>query len=111
MNNFYCDKCDFECKFFSRLKIHEQTILHQTGKKKQRSDFKGIRKCDKCDYQTEYIINLKKHILNSHATRENREKEFKFFCKLCDFGTFSVDMMKIHKDTKKRKKNQDIIKS
>ena len=46
---------------------------------------------------------MKKHILNEHSTKEQREKEFKFYCSYCDFGTFSKDTIKVHNETNKHK--------
>ena len=42
-----------------------------------------------------------KHKLNEHATKEEREKEFKYYCFNCDFGTFSSQLYKKHEETKK----------
>ena len=46
-----------------------------------------------------------KHKLNEHATKEEREKEFKYYCFNCDFGTFSKDTMDVHNNTEKHKKS------
>ncbi len=34
---------------------------------------------------------------------EEREKEFKYFCSYCNFGTFSVDLFNKHNLTEKHK--------
>lgn len=49
---------------------------------------------------------IKKHRLNEHSTIEEREreKEFKFYCIYCDFGTFSKQTYEIHNNTDKHKK-------
>ncbi len=44
---------------------------------------------------------MKQHKLNEHGTIEEREKEFKYYCKDCDFGTFSIDIIEKYKKTKK----------
>jgi hypothetical protein len=95
--NFICDKCDFKCKYISNWNVHINTMLHKTGKKKLRSDYIGSHKCDKCEYESINSVNFKKHVLNSHSTREERKEQFKFYCNLCDFGTFSNDTMNLHK--------------
>lgn len=100
---FFCEACNFKCEFKCRWDKHVSTTLHQTGKKKVKSDCIGKRKCNKCSYESENVVNFKKHILNSHSTKEEREKGFKFYCKLCDFGTFSKDSIHIHKNTDKHK--------
>jgi hypothetical protein len=106
---FICDKCDFKCKFKSRWDVHINTTLHKTGKKKLRIDYEGLHKCDKCDYESENNTNFKKHVLNSHSTKEEREKQFKFYCKLCNFGTFSNDTMNLHKESNKHKNFETIF--
>jgi hypothetical protein len=47
---------------------------------------------------------MDQHKLNEHATKEEREKGFVYYCKICDFGTFSVDLYKAHTENKKHKK-------
>ena len=47
---------------------------------------------------------MKKHRLNEHSTIEEREKEFKFYCICCDFGTFLKQTYEIHNNTNKHKK-------
>ena len=47
---------------------------------------------------------MKKHVLNEHSTKEEREKEFKYYCKSCDFGTFSKDTYEVHTNTNKHKR-------
>ncbi len=100
---YICDKCDYKCNYKSQWINHSNTDLHLTGIRKKRSDYKDDTKCDKCDYTTRNIITMKKHILNKHATIEQREKEFKFYCKLCDFGTFSKDTIEVHNNSDKHK--------
>lgn len=46
---------------------------------------------------------MKKHVLNKHASLEEREKQFKYYCKLCDFGTFSKDTIEVHNNSEKHK--------
>ena len=99
-----CEKCDYKCNFDSQWKIHCDTELHKTGKRKKRTDYREIEKCKDCDYITKNHTTMKKHYLNEHASIEEREKEFKFYCKLCDFGTFSKDTMNTHNETEKHKK-------
>ena len=102
---YNCEKCDYSCKFQSAWNKHINTELHRTGTRKQRSDVKEPYKCDKCNYKTKNIITYKKHMLNEHSNKETREKEFKYYCKYCDIGTFSKDTMNIHNATDKHKKS------
>ncbi|ARF12153.1 hypothetical protein Klosneuvirus_3_288 [Klosneuvirus KNV1] len=47
----------------------------------------------------------RQHMLNEHADKEAREKQFKYYCKYCDIGTFSKDIMEAHNNTKKHIKS------
>ena len=51
-------------------------------------DEQPIYKCNVCKYLTNNEHNLKTHNLNNHLSKEDRKKQFTFFCEKCDFGTF-----------------------
>ena len=34
------------------------------------------------------------------TNKEERKKEFKYYCELCDFGNFSKGLFKLHMETK-----------
>ena len=102
---FKCEKCQYECNYKSAWEKHINTEIHKTGKRKIRSDYKEPFKCDKCNYNTKNIITYKKHILNEHSNKEAREKEFTYYCKYCDIGTFSKDTINAHNETEKHKKS------
>ena len=53
--------------------------------------------------------NMKQHILINHGTKEDREKEFTYYCKYCDYGTFSKPLYKTHKQTKKHKNIVELL--
>ena len=101
---FNCVQCNFKCNEPSRWGKHLSTQKHITGIRKIRSDFAGPYKCDKCLYETKNIVIFKQHKLTEHGTKEEREKEFKFYCKCCDFGSFSKDIYKTHTDSEKHNK-------
>ena len=46
---------------------------------------------------------MKIHKLNKHSNSNEREKEFKYYCKCCDYGSFSEDSYNKHIDTIKHK--------
>ncbi|QKF94506.1 zinc finger C2H2-type protein [Fadolivirus algeromassiliense] len=100
---YVCDKCNFKCNTKARWENHIKTELHKTGTRKKRKDYKQPMKCEYCEYETKNITTLKIHKLNKHSTNEDREKGFTYYCKPCDFGSFSEDSMKIHNDTNKHK--------
>lgn len=98
---FACDKCQFFTNYKSKWDKHERTTLHQTGKKKVRSDKKRIDKCTKCDYTSSEITNMTQHILNEHGSLEEKKEGFTYYCEYCDYGTFAKTLEDKHKQTKK----------
>jgi len=114
MNNienfkYYCEKCNYKCNIISNWEKHISTILHITGKKKIRSDCKEINICKNCDFKTKNNIQFKEHNLNYHSNKEEREKEFKYYCKYCDYGTFAVSFIEKHNNTIKHKRHLNIV--
>jgi len=102
---YHCERCDFSCNCLSIWTKHTETELHKTGKRKIRKDkIKGIYKCEKCKYTTKVKSNYKMHILNQHSNGEEKKKEFKYYCDVCNFGTFGEKYYNIHLNTKKHKK-------
>lgn len=112
MSNEYkyqCESCGFNTNYKSKWEIHISSELHKTGKKKIRSDKICIEKCPKCDYESKINTNMRQHILINHSTKEEREKEFTYYCKYCDYGTFAKSLYKIHKQTKKHKQIAELL--
>jgi hypothetical protein len=101
---YNCEKCDYQCRFDCEWKKHCETTLHKTGKRKKKENYKQSEKCNNCGYNTKNNFLMKKHVLNEHSTKEEREKEFKYYCKSCDFGTFSKDTYEVHTNTNKHKR-------
>jgi hypothetical protein len=98
---YSCKKCNFECDFNSQWLKHIETELHKTGFKKKRSDIKESYKCDKCLYETKNATIFKQHKLTEHKTKEEREKQCKYYCKYCDMGTFSKNVFENHNKSNK----------
>ena len=98
---YKCEKCNFKCNTSARWEAHINTDLHKTGERKKRSDCKEALKCEKCDYKTKNRLILLQHKLNDHSTIEEREKEFNYYCKKCDYGTISKDLYERHIKTEK----------
>jgi hypothetical protein len=107
--NYKCEQCNYLCRYESEWKKHCDTELHKTGKRKERIDKKDPYKCVECEYKTKNKTMYKQHILNEHSTIEIRKKEFKFYCELCDFGTFSKDINNNHLNSKKHLKYMNRI--
>ncbi len=100
---YECEKCNLNYNTKARLDAHINTELHKTGYRKKRSDYKDPYNCMDCDYKTKNIKMIKIHKLNKHSTKEERNNEYKYYCKLCDYGSFSIDSYNLHSNTIKHK--------
>ena len=98
-----CDKCNYKCNYESQWVKHCNTELHKTGKRKKRTDKPEVGKCKECEYNTNNYSLMLKHILNKHSTKEVRKEKFKYYCNICDFGTFSKDTFEVHNNSEKHK--------
>ena len=74
---------------------------HTGEKRKERSDKNLKEKCKFCDYKPYKSTNFKLHYLNKHANKQERQKEFKFYCDKCDFGCFVRILFERHLETQK----------
>ncbi len=104
MDNIFkynCENCNYHCNEKSSWNTHINTELHKTGKRKKRSDYGGPYICDKCIFETPNKVKFKEHKLNNHSNKEERKKEFKYYCELCDKGYFYNDMYSRHTKTEK----------
>jgi hypothetical protein len=106
---YYCEKCNYKCNIISNWEKHINTVLHNTGKKKIRSDCKEFNICKNCDFKTKNNVQFKEHNLNYHSNKEEREKEFKYYCKHCDYGTFAISFIEKHNNTMKHKRHMNNI--
>jgi len=102
-NKYICEKCNYKTNISSLWKVHLNTELHKTGVRKKRSDYKEPIKCTGCEYSTKNKMILKTHFLNNHCDIEQKKKEFKFFCVLCNYGSFYEDAINIHNNSVKHK--------
>ena len=60
---------------------------HKTGKKKL-TDYVELRKCEYCEYTIKQKGIMEVHF-KCTANLETHGKEFKYYCRLCDLGTFT----------------------
>ena len=105
---YICETCKFKCNEKARWTKHIKTSKHINGKRKIRSDYNGPYKCLECKFETNNATYFKQHNLNKHSNQNTRENGFKYYCKICDFGTFSKFLFETHKTLKKhivREKN------
>lgn len=68
----------------------ESTDDEEADSDDESSEKKGRYSCDHCDdYSTDKKCNLKYHCLSKHALKDERQKQFTYYCALCDVGSFS----------------------
>jgi len=98
---YHCECCNYKCIYPAHWKQHVDSEKHKNnGKRKTRSDKVLEPKCKFCDYTTTRTTNMKLHYLNNHANKEDRKKEFKYYCEECDFGNFTKGLFNLHMQTK-----------
>ena len=111
---FFCDKCNYGTDIKNSIVLHNKSLLHTTGIAGKRNikteEEKKIYKCDKCDYVSKNKNNYLVHKLNNHSTKEERKKEYKYYCELCDFGVLSKSLYEKHIETITHKYILEIIK-
>jgi ribosomal protein L35 len=98
---YNCEKCQYGCNYLSEWNEHLLCKKHTGEKRKERSDKILEEQCKFCHYKSNKTTNMKLHILTHHSTKEERQKEFKFYCDKCDFGTNADILFKRHLETLK----------
>jgi hypothetical protein len=92
---FNCDECKYHTNFLDKWKRHSNTNKHIRGGKNT------IYQCNLCDYSNANRLIFNMHVLNQHASSDVREKDFPYYCKKCDYGTFVNSAYSSHLNTKK----------
>ena len=87
-------------KWFSIRKAFAQKHKNN-GKIIREKKIKTIHKCSCCDFIAPHNDCLKNHYLSKHASINEKENEFTFYCKLCDFGTYYENVYNKHCKFKK----------
>ena len=108
INIRHCNKCNKTYASHTHYLIHCETELHKTGQRKKRSDTKEPYKCEHCEYKSKNLTTFKMHKLNYHSSVEEKEKEFKYYCKECDYGCFYEEAINKHNNTIKHKYNMTL---
>lgn len=104
MSKYYCEVCKYECKYYSLWIQHKNTIKHNNNGKTVRENKNFCNKsCTKCNYCAKHNEGLRLHYLTKHSNEEEKEKEFTYFCKYCNFGTFKKLLFDLHINTNKHK--------
>lgn len=100
-SKYWCEKCNFNCDYLSIWNQHLLSNKHTGNKRKERNDKILEEKCKFCDYKPTKTTNYRLHYLNKHATKEERLKDFPFYCDKCDFGSFNQILLNRHLETQK----------
>jgi hypothetical protein len=100
---YYCETCNFKCNFISLWNQHLETSKHNNNGKLIRKTIKEQynKICPQCNFIAKHKEGLNNHILIRHSSKEKREKEFLYYCKICDFGSFQKNIFVFHNNTKK----------
>lgn len=99
---YYCNMCDYMCEYNSHWLQHLNCNKHKNnGKRLPRCDKSFDTKCKNCVYETNNLVSMRLHYLTKHSNKEDRKKEFKYYCASCDSGTFSDVLFNRHNETKK----------
>ena len=99
-SKYDCEKGSFQTKFLSHWNEHTEWKKHK-GEKREVTELK----CNFCDYETDKTTDMKQHYFNNHAIKDERQKEFKFYCEKCDFGCFIQLLFVRHLETLKHNTN------
>lgn len=100
-SKFECEKCQVKYCFVSQWNERINSKKHTGEKRKKRCDKTLSEKCELCDYKPTKTTNQKLHYLNKHATTEERQNGFTFYCIKCDFGCFVEILYTRHLETNK----------
>jgi hypothetical protein len=111
---YFCNKCNYGTDVKNSMALHNKSQLHITGIAGKRNikseEEKKIYKCEQCDYLSKNKNNYLVHKLNNHSTKEERKKEYKYYCEYCDFGVLSKSLYAKHIETITHKNILEIIK-
>ena len=112
---YYCEKCNYGTDIKNSMNLHHKSTLHLTGEAGKRNiktdEEKKIYKCTECDFESKNKNNFMVHKLNKHSTKDERKKEFKYYCELCDFGVLSKSLYDKHLETSTHKNILEAIKN
>jgi hypothetical protein len=102
-SKYHCETCNFGSNYISIWNQHIETTKHKNNGKTIRYNKKEPlnKKCDKCNFIAKHSEGLMIHNLIQHSSVEEKEKEFTYYCKECDFGTFYENTYIKHCQTKK----------
>jgi len=97
---YICEKCNYKTNLKSLILQHNETELHKTGERgKKQIKEKVIFKCSDCKFESTNKNNYLIHKLNNHSNKEERKKQFKYYCNNCDFGVFTESSFEKHKNS------------
>ncbi len=101
MYKFNCFVCNYTCNFENNWNQHINTEKHKNNSILVYKNNDLAKKCTECNYIAKHKQGLKNHILTKHSSKEAREKEFTYYCKECDFGSFKEQSFDMHNKTQR----------
>lgn len=105
-DDYKCDICNYKCKYKSQYIQHLKTNKHKNNgiiTKNLPNKFDG--KCKLCKYESTSSSNMKVHILANHTTNEEKKEKAKYYCDVCNYGTYIKVHYENHCNTLKHKNN------
>jgi hypothetical protein len=97
---YFCEKCNYRTNIRYSLIQHNKTELHKTGERgKKQIKKKEVFECSECEFKSTNKNNYLTHKLNNHSNKEERKKQFKYYCDICDFGVFTESSLEKHKNS------------
>ena len=101
IKKFTCEQCHISFLYKSKYDTHLKSKKHTGEAKKTRLDKIFEPQCRYCNFVAAHLTSMQTHLLTKHSTLEERQKQFKYYCKECDFGTMGEILWKRHQETKK----------
>ena len=85
MEDFKCEKCDFETKYLKSLNDHmlSKHVIQDIARKREHQ---RLFKCSNCNFTSEHKQQMESHIVKAHPCE----------CNQCEFKSGYIDELKVH---------------
>lgn len=97
---YICIQCKYECEYKSHWDQHILTEKHNNNGKIIKKEIRN-KVCKVCSYKANTYSDARNHYLSKHGTNEEKLKEYPYFCKTCNIGTFGKSIYTAHCTSKK----------
>jgi hypothetical protein len=104
MKMLVCSTCHYETPIKAYWDRHLLSWKHQHGGQTKSKILKA--NCEKCGVKFSTTTNMKQHMLVHHSSPQERKKQYKFYCDVCDYGSFAKPAYEQHVLTRKHRDRQ-----